>query len=109
MSNFDVIIIGGGISGLAAASELVDNGISNIVILEAQDYVGGRTNTVKTGKIILKFLQKRLHHIIIDSGVSVEYGAQWIHGSEGNPIYEYCKPLDLVDEETKSKFFSIDW
>ena len=56
MSNFDVIIIGGGISGLAAASELVDNGISNIVILEAQDYVGGRTNTVKTGKIILKFL-----------------------------------------------------
>jgi monoamine oxidase len=52
MSTYDVIIIGSGISGLAAASELVNNGVSNILILEAQDYVGGRTNTVKTGKII---------------------------------------------------------
>jgi monoamine oxidase len=55
MSTYDVIIIGSGISGLAAASELVNNGVSNILILEAQDYVGGRTNTVKTGKIIYQF------------------------------------------------------
>jgi monoamine oxidase len=47
MSTYDVIIIGSSISG----SELVNNGVSNILILEAQDYVGGRTNTVKTGKI----------------------------------------------------------
>ena len=54
MAQYDVIIIGSGISGLSAASELVDNGLSNILILEAQDYVGGRTHTVQIGKLPTK-------------------------------------------------------
>ena len=55
MAQYDVIIIGSGISGLSAASELVDNGVSNILILEAQDYVGGRTHTVQIGKLVNKY------------------------------------------------------
>ncbi len=35
-------------------------------------------------------------------------GAQWIHGNTNNPIYDYCKEKDLVNEDLKSisnKFF----
>lgn len=42
MAKNQVIIIGGGISGLAAANTLIENGITNIIILEAQNRLGGR-------------------------------------------------------------------
>ena len=40
----DVVIIGAGVAGLAAAAELQSRGIS-YVILEAQDHIGGRCIT----------------------------------------------------------------
>ncbi|KAM8857564.1 amine oxidase [flavin-containing] [Synchiropus picturatus] len=43
---YDVVVIGGGISGLSAAKLLKSNGL-NPVVLEARDRVGGRTFTVK--------------------------------------------------------------
>ncbi|XP_038070069.1 amine oxidase [flavin-containing] B-like [Patiria miniata] len=42
----DVIVIGGGISGLSAARLLQDQG-QNVLLLEARNRVGGRTYTVK--------------------------------------------------------------
>ena len=41
MNSHQVIIIGGGISGLAAAVKLIENGISEILILEANNRLGG--------------------------------------------------------------------
>ena len=35
-----VVIIGAGIAGLSAASELVQNGITDVIILEARDRIG---------------------------------------------------------------------
>ena len=46
MAKNQVIIIGGGISGLAAANELINSGITKIVILEAQNRLGGRILTL---------------------------------------------------------------
>ena len=45
---YDVIIIGGGTSGLAAASELSKLGNKNILVLEASNRLGGRINTSRT-------------------------------------------------------------
>jgi len=45
---YDVIIIGGGTSGLAAASELSRLGNQNILVLEASDQLGGRIKTAQT-------------------------------------------------------------
>ena len=44
--NKTVIIIGAGMSGLSAAKEFVDNGFTNFMILEAENRIGGRINTI---------------------------------------------------------------
>jgi ribulose 1,5-bisphosphate synthetase/thiazole synthase len=45
--DYDVIVIGAGASGLAAASTLIDNG-KNVIVLEARDRIGGRVYTDKS-------------------------------------------------------------
>lgn len=45
----DIVIIGAGPSGFAAASRLLENGLTNLVVLEAKDRIGGRVNTVNFG------------------------------------------------------------
>jgi monoamine oxidase len=63
----DVIIIGAGMAGLAAAVALKRAGVS-FRVLEAADTVGGRARTR-----------------ILRSGVTADLGAHWLHG-EGNPL-----------------------
>ncbi|XP_029458986.1 LOW QUALITY PROTEIN: amine oxidase [flavin-containing] A-like [Rhinatrema bivittatum] len=46
----DVVVIGGGISGLSAAKLLVESGLS-VVVLEARDRVGGRTFTIRNKQV----------------------------------------------------------
>ncbi|MFL6179946.1 MAG: FAD-dependent oxidoreductase, partial [Actinomycetes bacterium] len=41
MPDLDVLVIGGGVSGLAAASRLVDHRL-DVLVLEASDVVGGK-------------------------------------------------------------------
>lgn len=41
-----ILIIGAGAAGIAAASHLFKNGFQNLLILEAENRLGGRINTV---------------------------------------------------------------
>ena len=41
MKNYDVIIIGGGLSGIKAFIDLKKNGL-NVLLLEKSSYLGGR-------------------------------------------------------------------
>ncbi len=63
MSNFaDVVVVGGGLSGLAAARDLVAGGKS-VVVLEGNNRVGGRTWT---------------EPVPGSSGAWVDMGGQWV-------------------------------
>lgn len=63
-----IIVIGAGVAGLTAASELKRMG-KDVLVLEARDRLGGRI-----------FSQKVNHEIY-------DLGASWIHGIENNPIW----------------------
>ncbi|KAK9913051.1 hypothetical protein M0R45_036877 [Rubus argutus] len=75
-----VIIIGAGVSGLSAAKVLIENGVEDVVVLEASDRVGGRIRKQDFG------------------GVTVELGAGWIvgvGGKEPNPAWELAEKSNL--------------
>lgn len=66
-----ITIVGAGLSGLSAAVRLLENGYENIVIIEAENRIGGRIHSVKMN----------------DLGY-VDLGAQWVHGQGNNSVYE---------------------
>eukprot|EP01083_Nonionella_stella_P212426 767165_1 len=49
ITKYSTIIMGAGMSGISAAKTLYDAGERNFIVLEAQDYIGGRTKTVEFG------------------------------------------------------------
>ena len=61
--NFDVIVIGAGIAGLAAADTLASSGL-RVAVLEARDRIGGRIFTLHPD----------------DTAEPVELGAEFVHG-----------------------------
>lgn len=61
VNNSDVLVIGGGAAGIAAARELSNAGL-NVTVIEARDRLGGRISTDHT------------------QGFPVELGAEFIHG-----------------------------
>ena len=84
-----VIVIGAGISGLAAAKKLKDKGF-NVIVLEAQEKIGGRIRTDRS------------------LGIAFDEGASWIHGPKGNPITNLASQADantyLTDDDSLKVF-----
>jgi len=71
---YDVVIIGAGWAGLAAANRLRDKGVTNVKILEARDYIGGRCRT--------------LEGYFVD-GLATEAGASWVYrNSDIDDLYD---------------------
>lgn len=73
------VVIGAGLAGLAAARELRRNG-HEVVVLEARDRIGGRIWTSRQWP-----------------DLSLDLGATWIHGVQGNPM------TDLADAVQASR------
>lgn len=88
-----VIIIGSGVSGLAAAEDLAKNGI-DYLILEARDRVGGRIHTFRDGLI------------------PYDLGASWAHDTLSNELFDKCLNADdyskygLYYDDMKPMMFS---
>jgi len=80
------LIVGAGASGIAAATRLLQNNFGDVQILEAEDRIGGRINTIAFGDNV------------------VDVGAQWVHGKERNCVYEMVKDMGVVSDT--GDFFS---
>lgn len=48
-----VIIVGAGASGVAAASKLISHGFKHVLLLEAENRIGGRIHTIPFGANVL--------------------------------------------------------
>ncbi len=80
MSNqVDVLVVGAGVAGIAAARKLRARGLSCLV-LEAKDRIGGRAYTDGTG---------------------FDHGASWLHQANDNPLTAFAEALgfETVDHD----------
>jgi len=76
-SVLDVVIVGAGWAGAAAAITLQKQGITNFKVLEAREEIGGRSRT------IMEPWQ--------GENIPIDLGSQWIHGMTGNPVLNVAK------------------
>lgn len=80
-----VAIVGAGMSGLAAAAWLTDEGY-DVTVLEARQRAGGRILTDRS------------------LGLPLDLGASWIHGIDGNPLSDLAVAKGLGTRATDETY-----
>ena len=78
-SGADIVIVGAGVAGLAAARVLVTAGLE-VVVLEARDRIGGRILTHRDSQL----------------PVPIELGAEFIHGEDARETFEIADDAKLL-------------
>ncbi|XP_034652951.1 spermine oxidase [Drosophila subobscura] len=68
-----IVVIGAGASGIACATKLLEYGFQNVLVVEAEERVGGRIHTIPFGDNV------------------IDLGAQWCHGERDNIVYELTR------------------
>jgi monoamine oxidase len=86
----DVVVVGAGIAGLAAAHGLAEAGVK-VILLEAAERVGGRLYTVRPS----------------GSALPVEMGAEFVHGRPPELI-KLIEEAKLTLFERQGEFFSFE-
>lgn len=66
--HFDIVIVGAGAAGMAAAARLSRAPLS-VVVLEARDRIGGRAHTLR-----------------VRSDLPLDLGCGWVHSADRNPL-----------------------
>lgn len=86
-----IAIVGGGFAGIAAARSISALPNFHVTLLEASSRLGGRIHSVSCG--------------LNPDSFAVELGATFLHGEEGNSLYELARDKQLVmkDCEIPSK------
>lgn len=83
-----MVVVGAGVSGLAAARKLAEAGL-RVVVLEASERVGGRIFTVREG------------------GTPVELGAEFVHGRP-QVLWDLIDEAGLETFERVGEFFRVE-
>ena len=104
---FDAVIVGAGWAGINAARTLLDSGVSSILVLEANDYVGGRSKSINSDDSInAPILAGNV------SNVPVDLGSEWQYVS-GNDMEDYLRDngfFDGVDfDNDRDDFMQLDY
>jgi len=71
-----IVVIGAGASGVACATKLLELGFQNVLVVEAEDRLGGRIHTIPFADNV------------------IDLGAQWCHGERDNIVYELTRKQD---------------
>jgi phytoene dehydrogenase-like protein len=84
-------IIGAGVAGLRCADVLLQHGF-RVTILEGRNRVGGRVNQV----------------LLPNTKFSIDTGANWIHGTDHNPILDLAKQTGTATHSWGEKINDFD-
>ncbi|MHA7817364.1 MAG: flavin monoamine oxidase family protein [Pseudohaliea sp.] len=73
----EVLVVGAGLAGIAAATRLEKRGV-RVIVLEAKDWPGGRAATSEA------------------LGRPVDLGASWLHGTRDHPLHDRAQANGLA-------------